>query len=75
METCVPSNYEGAGREGFMKYAAEMGPGVMIYILSFINLGSSIQKLTEEARQRYRLTDRMEIALTYLYVSKTRKVN
>jgi hypothetical protein len=31
--------------EGFMKCAAEMGSGVMIYIPSFINIGSGIQKL------------------------------
>jgi hypothetical protein len=31
---------------GFMKYAVEMGSGVMIYIPSFIKIGSSgIQKL------------------------------
>jgi hypothetical protein len=32
-------------REGFMKYAIEMGSGVMIYIPSFIKIGSRIQKL------------------------------
>jgi hypothetical protein len=31
--------------EGFMKYAVEMGSGAMIYIPSFINIGSGIQKL------------------------------
>jgi hypothetical protein len=30
---------------GFMKYAAEMGSGAMIYIPSFIKTGSGIQKL------------------------------
>jgi hypothetical protein len=30
--------------EGFMKYAAEMGSDVMIYIPSFIKTGSGIQK-------------------------------
>jgi hypothetical protein len=30
-----------------MKYAAEMGSGDIIYIRSFINIGSSIQKLTK----------------------------
>jgi hypothetical protein len=29
-----------------MKYAAEMGSGAMIYIPSFIKIGSGIQKLT-----------------------------
>jgi hypothetical protein len=28
-----------------MKYADEMGPGAMIYIPSFIKMGSAIQKL------------------------------
>jgi hypothetical protein len=28
-----------------MKYTAEMGSGAMLYISSFINIGSSIQKL------------------------------
>jgi hypothetical protein len=28
-----------------MKYAIEMGPGAMIYIPSFIKIGSAIQKL------------------------------
>jgi hypothetical protein len=31
--------------EGFMKYAVEMGSGVMTYISSFIKTGSAIQKL------------------------------
>jgi hypothetical protein len=30
-----------------MKYADEAGPGVMIYIPSFILTGSAIQKLTQ----------------------------
>jgi hypothetical protein len=30
-----------------MKYAVEMGSGAMIYIPSFIKIGSNIQKLTE----------------------------
>jgi hypothetical protein len=31
--------------EGNMKYAAEMGSGTIIYIPSFIKIGSGIQKL------------------------------
>jgi hypothetical protein len=31
--------------EGFMKYAVEMSSGVMIYIPSFIKIGSDILKL------------------------------
>jgi hypothetical protein len=30
-----------------MKNAAEMGSGAMIYVLSFIKIGSDIQKLIE----------------------------
>jgi hypothetical protein len=30
-----------------MKYAVQMGSGVMIYIPSFIKIGSGIQKLME----------------------------
>jgi Uri superfamily endonuclease len=42
-----------------MKYAIEMGTGAMIYIPSFIKIGSGIQKLMERI---HRHTDRMEIA-------------
>jgi hypothetical protein len=31
---------------GIMKYAVEMGAGVMTYIPSFMKIGSGIQKLT-----------------------------
>jgi hypothetical protein len=34
-------------RVGFMKYAIEVGSGAMIYIPSFIKIGSGIQKLME----------------------------
>jgi hypothetical protein len=30
---------------GIMKYAVEMGSGAMIYIPSFIKIGSGVQKL------------------------------
>jgi hypothetical protein len=33
--------------EGFMQYAVEMGSGAMIYIPSFIQIGSGIQKMME----------------------------
>jgi hypothetical protein len=47
----LPSNDRGTyidtnWREGFMKYADEMVSGAMIYIPSFIKIGSAIQKLT-----------------------------
>jgi hypothetical protein len=41
-----------------MKYAVEMGSGAMIYIPSFIKVGSGIQKLIGV----YRHTDNTEIA-------------
>jgi hypothetical protein len=42
-----------------MKYAIEMGSGAMIYIPSFIKIGSGIQGLV---RGIHRHTDSMEIA-------------
>jgi hypothetical protein len=42
-----------------MKYAVEIGSGVMIYIPSFIKIGSGIQKLLGGIRKH---TDSMEIA-------------
>jgi hypothetical protein len=44
---------------GFMKYAVEMGSGVMIYIPSFITTGSGIQKLIGGIHSH---TEMMEIA-------------
>jgi hypothetical protein len=59
----LPSNERGiqiqTHREGFMKYAVEMGSGAMIYILSFIKIGSGIKKLI---RGEYRHTDSIVIA-------------
>jgi hypothetical protein len=43
-----------------MKYAVEMGSGVMIYIPSFIKIGSGIQKLIRGHAHRH--THGMEIA-------------
>jgi hypothetical protein len=51
--------------EGFMKYAFEVGVGVMIYVSSFINIGSGIQKLIAPLH-----TDSMEIAYAYFIFSK-----
>jgi hypothetical protein len=42
-----------------MKYAVEMGSGVMIYTPSFINIGSGIQKVI---RGIHRHTDSMVIS-------------
>jgi hypothetical protein len=41
-----------------MKYAVEMGSGVMMHIPNFIKIGSGIQKLLGGG---YRHTDRVEI--------------
>jgi hypothetical protein len=42
-----------------MKYAVEMGSGAMLYIPSFIQIGSDIQKLIGGIHKH---TDSMEIA-------------
>jgi hypothetical protein len=42
---------------GFIKYAVEMGPGVMICMPSFVKIGSGVQNLI-----RGGFTDNMEIA-------------
>jgi hypothetical protein len=42
-----------------MKYAAEMGSGAVIYMPSFIKIGSGIQKLIEGIHRR---TDNMVTA-------------
>jgi hypothetical protein len=44
---------------GIYKYAVEMGSGAMIYIPSFIKIGSVIQKLIAEIR---RYAESMKIA-------------
>jgi hypothetical protein len=44
---------------GFMKYAVEMGSGVMIYIKSLIKIGSGIQRLMGGGIHRH--TDSMVI--------------
>jgi hypothetical protein len=41
-----------------MRYAAEIGSGAMLYIPSFIKIGSGIQKLLNGFTQ----TERMEMA-------------
>jgi hypothetical protein len=37
---------------GFMKYAVEMSSGAMIYIPSFMKIGSGIQKLIERIHRQ-----------------------
>jgi hypothetical protein len=53
-----------------MKYAVEMGSGTMIYIQSFIKIGSGIQKLMGADMQ----THSKVISLAYIYFFKIRKV-
>jgi hypothetical protein len=55
-----------------MKYATEMGSNAMIYIPSFIKIGSAIQKL--KVGEVHRHTDRKVISYAYLYFFKIRKV-
>jgi hypothetical protein len=60
--------------EGFMKHAVEMDSGAMIYIWSFIKIGSGIQKLMgwgDELRHRQH-GDR--ISLFYFSQNKERKI-
>jgi hypothetical protein len=56
-----------------MKYAVEIGSGVMVYIPSFIKIGSEFQKLMgvgdlliHKDIQVYRHTDSMEIAQSFV---------
>jgi hypothetical protein len=53
-----------------MKYAIERGSGVMIYIPSFIKIGSGIQKLMWGDTH----TDSMVNALAYFHFFKIGKV-
>jgi hypothetical protein len=53
---------------GIYEYAIEMGSAAMIYIASFIKIGSGIQNLIREewshrhtSTQAYRHTDSMEV--------------
>jgi hypothetical protein len=49
-----------------MKYAVEMGSGAMIYISSFIKIGSGIQKLMGWNMQTHRQhEDRISLLLLY----------
>jgi hypothetical protein len=54
-----------------MNYATEMGSGVMIYIRSFIKIGSGIQKLIGG---NHRHTDSKVTSLAYFCFFKIRKV-
>jgi Uri superfamily endonuclease len=54
-----------------MKYAVGMGSGAMIYIPSFIKIGSGIQNFI---RRMHRHTDSMESTKAHFYFVKMRKV-
>jgi hypothetical protein len=54
-----------------MKYTVEMGLGTMRYILSFIKIGSAIQKLIGGI---HRHTDSMVMEEAYFYLFKIRKI-
>jgi hypothetical protein len=54
-----------------MKYAVEMGSGAVIYIPSFIKIGSGVRKLIGGI---HRHTDSMVIAQAYFNFLKVRKV-
>jgi hypothetical protein len=51
----------------FMKHVFEIGSGAMMYILSFINICSDMQKLIRETQRQH------EIAQTYFYFLKLGK--
>jgi hypothetical protein len=54
-----------------MKYTVEMGSVAMIYIPSFIKIGSGIQRLMGRI---HRHTDSMEITSAYFHFFKIKKV-
>jgi hypothetical protein len=53
-----------------MKYAVEMGPGAMVNILTFISIGSGLEKLigkdtqTERRSHKSTLENRLEIRIS-----------
>jgi hypothetical protein len=54
-----------------MKFAVEMGSSAMIYIPSFMKIGSVIRKLISGI---HRYTDSMVISQAYFYFFKIRKM-
>jgi hypothetical protein len=58
-----------------MKYAVEMGSGAMIYIPSFIKIGSGIQKLIGGNRMTHRQQgDRISL-LVFFQSKESRPIN
>jgi hypothetical protein len=58
--------------EGFMKYAIEMGPSAMIYIPSFVKIGSGIQKLIGGDMQKHRQRGDLISLLLFLQRKESR---
>jgi hypothetical protein len=56
-----------------MKYAFEMGSGVMMRIQDFIKIESGIQKLIRGDTQTRRHTHSMEITEAYFYFSQSKE--
>jgi hypothetical protein len=57
--------------KGFMKYAVEMGSGAMIFIPSFIKIGSGIQKLIQAIHRQH--GDRISL-LSFLQNKESRLI-
>jgi hypothetical protein len=55
-----------------MKYAVEMGSGAMIYIPSFIKIGSVIQKLTGGDSQTHRQHGNRISLLSFFLIKENR---
>jgi hypothetical protein len=58
-----------------MKYAVKMGSGAMIYVPSFIKIGSAIEEFIGEDTQIHRQRgDRISLLIFYSYYRMLRKV-
>jgi hypothetical protein len=55
-----------------MKHAAEMGSGAMIYIPSFIKIGSGTQKLIGEESQAHRQHGDLISLLLFFQITQSR---
>jgi hypothetical protein len=57
-----------------MKYAVEMGSGAMIYILSFIKIGSGIEKLIRRG-YTHKQSARFSHKRTFVLQNKATRLN
>jgi hypothetical protein len=57
---------------GFIKYAVEMGSGAVMYIPSFINIGSTIQKLMGDTQTHRQHGDHIRL-LSFFFQNKYAK--